>query len=517
MGPYTAYSNPYVMYPFYPLNRTFLFSLALLVAALPALAQPCSPQGNQSVYGTNNTWIGYVYEGKNFETYKGYINEGNVASATFNETFGGNHGNFNTNGCNVQLEEFSVRFRLTKTFSNGNYSITVGGDDGYRLSLDGGNTWVINRWTDQVYSTSTYDVLLNGTYNLVLEYYENQGANQVSFDVVAVCTGNGNPLSYGTNNTWTGYLYQGTGFNLYKGFIARGNGASLNFDENFGSANGTFVTSNCSITTQNFSARFRSKTTLSGSYQFTVGGDDGYRLSLDGGNTWIINRWYDQAYTTATQTISNLNGVYDLVLEYYENAGENRLSFSMVQLVLLPVNLLNWNAKLTGNNQVSLTWQTADAINFDHFVVQKSYDGQAFQPVGKVVAQNSNTIQSYAYTDQQLNSGRIWYRLAMIDNDGSTRYSALTSVSVQLPQSVRVYPTIAANNQVFVEAPANVNRARIEWVDMNGRLLKVEQKTLLAGRQQLNVPVGAGKTTGSYIVRITGESGLQYNQHIIIQ
>jgi len=47
--------------------------------------------------------------------------------------------------------------------------------------------------------------------------------------------------------------------------------------------------------------------------------------------------------------------------------------------------------------------------------------------------------------------------------------------------------------------------------------LKVEEKPLLAGRQQLNVPVGARKATGSYIVRITGENGLPYNQHIIIQ
>ncbi|MDF2191420.1 hypothetical protein [Paraflavitalea sp. CAU 1676] len=505
------------MYPFYKLIRSFLYSLLLMLAALTVHAQPCTPQGVESVYGTNNTWIGYVYEGRNFETYKGYINEGNAASATFNETFGGDQVNFATNGCPVYTEEFSVRFRLTKTFANANYNFTVGADDGYRLSLDGGNTWVINRWNDQSYTATSYETSLNGTYDLVVEFYENHGGNRVSFDVVAICTGDGNPSDYGNNNTWTGYLYQGTNFNKYKGYIARGDGISLNFDESFGGSNVAFMTSNCSITTQNFSARFRSKTTLNGSYQFTVGGDDGYRLSLDGGNTWIINRWNDQAYYSSTQTIYNLSGIYDLVLEYYENGGDNRLTFSASQLSLLPVTLLSWNAKPVNNNQVLLNWKTADAVNFHHYIVQKSFDGQAFQNIGQVTPQSGSDVQTYSFTDQQVNGGRIWYRLAMVDNDGSIRYSVLASVMLQEIKAMRVFPTIVENNQVYVESPANMNRALVEWVDMNGRLWKTEQRALVAGRQSLNLPAMAGKATGSYIIRITGENGLRYSQHIIIK
>ena len=185
------------------------------------------------------------------------------------------------------------------------------------------------------------------------------------------CPAPGNQSAYGTNNTWIGHIFEGTNFETYKGAIMEGHAGNPDFDEDFGSAHGSFVTSHCSITTQGFSARFRLKTTLSGNYLFTVGGDDGYRLSLDGGNTWIINRWTDQTYTTSTQTIYNLNGVYDLVLEYYEGSGENRLSVSIAPLQVLPVTLLNWNAKLAGN-QVSLTWQTADAHHFDHFMCRRT-------------------------------------------------------------------------------------------------------------------------------------------------
>jgi hypothetical protein len=76
-----------------------------------------------------------------------------------------------------------LRYRLQKTFLKGTYTFAIGGDDGYRLSLDGGATWVINRWVDQGYAVTNYTTLLNGTYNIVLEYYENSGGNRISYNL----------------------------------------------------------------------------------------------------------------------------------------------------------------------------------------------------------------------------------------------------------------------------------------------------------------------------------------------
>jgi len=60
-----------------------------------------------------------------------------------------------------------MRYKLTQSFADGDYILKVGGDDGYRLSLDGGTTWAINNWNDHGYTTSTYNIHLNGTYNFV--------------------------------------------------------------------------------------------------------------------------------------------------------------------------------------------------------------------------------------------------------------------------------------------------------------------------------------------------------------
>jgi hypothetical protein len=134
-------------------------------------------------YGTNNVWIGYVYNTQNLNSYRGYINEGAAANANFDEDFGGPSATIITNNCMVTAESFSVRFKLTKAFANGNYTFIVGGDDGYRFSVDGGATWAINKWVDQLYNTTTYTTNLNGSVDMVLEYYDKNLLNRVSFSV----------------------------------------------------------------------------------------------------------------------------------------------------------------------------------------------------------------------------------------------------------------------------------------------------------------------------------------------
>ena len=100
------------------------------------------PAGDQTSYGTGNVWIGYVYQGSNFDTYKGYANEGSASSSNFDESFGGSGTNYSTNGCSIFTDVFSVRYKLTQTLTDGDYTFTVGGDDGFRLSIDGGSTWI---------------------------------------------------------------------------------------------------------------------------------------------------------------------------------------------------------------------------------------------------------------------------------------------------------------------------------------------------------------------------------------
>jgi hypothetical protein len=496
---------------------------AALLFAQPIRAQSCTPQGDQLTYGTNNTWIGYVYQGMNFNTYKGYVTEGSPASPNFDESFGGDQVNYATNGCPVYTDTFSVVYKLTQSFAYGDYLITVGASDGYKLSINGGASRVISNWQDQSYTTTTYEVTLSGSYNIILQYYNHFGPNRVSFNITpSPCTGTGNPSVYGTNNVWNGYIYKGMAFDAYKGEVTEGSTYSPNFYENYGTLNGTPVTyntSSCSVQTYQFSGHYRLRQTFTpGNYSIIAGGDDGFRLSLDGGNTWVINGWGDHVYAIASYTDS-LSGTYDMVLDYYQDAGYSVLSFNMASTVL-PITLVKWSASALPGDNALLQWQTASAISFDHFEVQRSTDGVLFKDIQKVAYADSsdNPTRNYSYTDQYTWGGDLYYRLAMIDHNGAISYSAVAVLPRSATQTVKIYPTLVENGSLFVSSTQTISQAKLELFDMNGRKILQKNWATLTGPEQLSLQSGSigNLPAGAYFARLSDSHTILAKQVIII-
>ena len=73
----------------------------------------------------------------------------------------------------------------------------------------------------------------------------------------------------------------------------------------------------------NFSARFTKTwtTTEPKDVTFLAGGDDGYRVFVNGSR--IINNWNDHAHQWSTQTVTLPAGTHTIVFEFYENGGFN--------------------------------------------------------------------------------------------------------------------------------------------------------------------------------------------------
>ncbi|WP_426090451.1 T9SS sorting signal type C domain-containing protein [Flavobacterium sp. DSR3-2] len=145
------------------------------------------PQGDQVIYGTGS-WIGFVYANTNggnpptnaFSTnYRGYVTQ--TENFDLNLVDGSLSG---PNLCGSYADNFAVRFKMNRNLPAGCYTFTVGGDDGYRLSLDGGLTYVVNNWGAHSYVETTYTVYLSGNTNFVLEYFENLGQSRLRFSSV---------------------------------------------------------------------------------------------------------------------------------------------------------------------------------------------------------------------------------------------------------------------------------------------------------------------------------------------
>lgn len=143
----------------------------------------CVPQGDEVSYGTNQ-WIGYVYHNQNFTDYAGYVTQSN----DFDQGFGGSFAQYSTNGCDVYTESFTVRYKNRRNFPCGIYRFRLRGDDGHRISIDGGATWLGEWWFPQGWGTNHYTpyVYLNGNVDLVLEYYEAGGGNRITLNTESI-------------------------------------------------------------------------------------------------------------------------------------------------------------------------------------------------------------------------------------------------------------------------------------------------------------------------------------------
>ena len=85
------------------------------------------------------------------------------------------------------------------------------------------------------------------------------------------------------------------------------------------------------IPSDRFSARWtRTKAYAAGTYRFSVTGDDGIRILVDG--TEVVNGWFYQAPTTYAADVELSAGEHTVVVEYFEHTGGAVARFSESKL-----------------------------------------------------------------------------------------------------------------------------------------------------------------------------------------
>jgi len=92
---------------------------------------------------------------------------------------------------------------------------------------------------------------------------------------------------------------------------------------------------------------------------------------------------------------------------------------------LLPVVLISFSATCVAD-QVHISWSTAQEINTDHFILQKSSDGIFFETLTELIAAgNSTTVTAYDVYTQS--SEPAYYRLLLFNQDGSSEALGIIS------------------------------------------------------------------------------------------
>ncbi len=104
----------------------------------------------------------------------------------------------------------------------------------------------------------------------------------------------------------------------------------------------------------------------------------------------------------------------------------------------LPIRLLDFAAQAQ-NGSVELTWRSASEQNSDYYEIQRSAIGTEFESLDKVTAAGeSYTTRRYRYRDIEPLETVSYYRLKMVDRDGSAEFSKVVLVNYE--SEFHVYP-----------------------------------------------------------------------------
>lgn len=229
----------------------------------------------------------------------------------------------------------------------------------------------------------------------------------------------------------------------------------------------------------------------------------GYYIMADyvSGNVWKIiptgpNTWDVSMQDDLPGNISGFGEDEDG--ELYSVSLTGTLYRVLVSGPALPVTLTDFTA-VPGNGSVALSWKTEYESNSKHFEVEYSNDGVSFQQAGIVASGNYTNGHAYHFNHVAVNTGKLYYRLKMVDVDGQFDYSNIISAVITGIAKNYIYPTIITTGTVSLYLSESFRSVEIHTMD--GKLLRKENINGKTGRVDVPLPAFA---SGLCVVKLAG-------------
>ena len=217
----------------------------------------------------------------------------------------------------------------------------------------------------------------------------------------------------------------------------------------------------------------------------------------------VQGRIYKQRIThyNVLRTLEDLYG-----LSY---AGTSKDSSDIVGIwkTPLPIKLESISASKVGNDNL-IEWVSGTEINGSYFEVQRSMDARNFEAIGKVNVSGNNSKYSFKDIDQEVNT--TYYRLKMVDKNGSFSYSNVVIV-VAVAHQFTISPN-PAKDFVSVNFNKTIATGTITVRNLNGTT--VTQQTFKGNTTSCKLNTQT-LTNGIYVVTVVTNEG-SYNEKLLI-
>lgn len=219
-------------------------------------------------------------------------------------------------------------------------------------------------------------------------------------------------------------------------------------------------------------------------------------------------------------TASQVSGTVECAQITNESGLTDLASDKFPQQSTLPVKLISFTGAYR-NQATQLNWETENMYDMDRFEIQRSADGTNFATIGTKDALNAASRTGYQYSDNlSIIGGNVfYYRLKMVDADGSFKYSNVIMIrrDAGLISGIKISPNpvVTGNTTLRIDAAAKAV-LDIRVLDMSGRVMLRQQNNVAEGVNSIALNNLELLQRGTYILQVNDGTGVQSARFTII-
>ena len=239
-------------------------------------------------------------------------------------------------------------------------------------------------------------------------------------------------------------------------------------------------------------------------------------------NNWTLNTWVDIMTVPLTGGTSIVN--FDICPTPFDGTTDRNFNVDLTDYtpdivsgaamnLVIPLELISFEAETTEKQHVLLNWHTANESDMAAFELERSADAKDFTPLSKIAPKNG-LQQFYTFEDAEPLKNISYYRLKMVNTDGSFKYSLIQSVELskhQTPNSNVSPNPLKAGQLLHIETRATDSPTNLIMTDALGRV--IQQSTIQSGDTWFPT---SGLANGVYFLTCTSKN-TQQTHKIVIQ
>ncbi|HRH71400.1 MAG TPA: hypothetical protein PLB89_18010, partial [Flavobacteriales bacterium] len=220
-----------------------------------------------------------------------------------------------------------------------------------------------------------------------------------------------------------------------------------------------------------------------------------------GGNGWVnqLTVVAGQQYILYVDNFETSNEPFELTWQLSGGAS--------LDCTVLPIGLVDLKAEAIGL-EVGLTWSTLSESNSDRFVIERSADNIAFERIGGLDAMgNSANVTDYRFTDRRPFPGVNFYRVSLLDLDGTEVRSPVVQAFVDPRGNQPIIVPNPAKELAYITLKDGLDSGvEVRLSDASGRLVRTVLLSVPEGTTRVELPL-VGIDAGMYSIGIVRKDG----------